>query len=455
MTTSTRHRFGACIALLASAALLAACGSGTPGQSADDDAEAGDREVVEFWHHTFTTPENDWYEQVVQDFNDSQDEIFVNSTVVPGDAWDEKMTAAQAAGTAPDVYPVPGRLNDGVRLGSYLALDDLMPAEAFEQVSDAAAEISQVDGTWYGYPLLLEPQRVLYWNKDIFAEAGLDPESPPTSWDELYEACEQIQPVLSDGQFCIETFSDQDTLAWSTVAEQMHVAGHLPISEDWTTAEATDPAYEELIEHYTTLYDEGYIPRQSLAAGNSAAPFGEGEVAMITQGSWGMSELVADYPEVVESTGVAPTVTSDGNQTETLTTVGNFKWVIDANTENAEATAAFIEYVLAGDTDVLLPFFVNTQFTKAPAREDVAEAVNADPGAAEAPWSQVITEDVVPYTIGEPLYPWDVNVSMGLAIQQSMMGDVAPADALTEANSTIEQIIEREDLPTNREELGD
>src|SRR5699024_6381422 len=122
---------------------------------------------------------------------------------------------------------------------------------------------------------------------------------------------------------------------------------------------------------------------------------------------------------------------------------------------NAEASAAFIAYALAGDTDVLLPFFVNTQLTKAPAREDVAEAVNADPGAAEAPWAQVITEDVVPYTIGEPLYPWDVNVAMGLAIQRSMMEDVPPADALAEANATIEQIIEREDLPTNREELGD
>src|SRR5699024_1097425 len=161
------------------------------------------------------------------------------------------------------------------------------------------------------------------------------------------------------------------------------------------------------------------------------------------------------YPEVLDHTGVAPTVTSDGDQTESLTTGGNFKWVLDANSDNAEAAAAFISYALAGDTDVLLPFFVDTQFTKAPAREDVAEAVNADPGAAEAPWSEVITEDVVPYTIGEPLYPWDVNVAMGLAIQQSMMGDVAPADALAEADATIEQIIEREDLPANRAELGD
>src|SRR5690625_2841175 len=84
-TTPPRRPLGVAPAPRAATALLAACGSGPPGQTADADAEAGDREVVEFWHHTFTTPENEWYEQVVEDFNASQDEIFVNATGVPGD----------------------------------------------------------------------------------------------------------------------------------------------------------------------------------------------------------------------------------------------------------------------------------------------------------------------------------------------------------------------------------
>lgn len=454
-------------ALSLSAALLTACGSGTPGVTAEEDqtdategAEApegadetsGETIQVEFWHHVFTTPENDWYEQVVEDFNNSQDEIFINATVVPGDAWDQKMKAAQAAGNAPDLYPAPGRLNDGVRLGSYMELDDLLPQEAFDAVTDAAKEISQVNDTWYAYPLLLEPQRVLYWDKEIFEEAGLDPEVPPTSWDELYDFCAKIKPVLASGQFCIETGGNEGDLAWTTVAEQMHVAGHMPLTDDWTEPDLE--GFEELIEYYRTLYENGYMPQQPLGAGNSAAAFGEGKSAMLAQGSWGMSELAADYPDMVERVGVAPHVTSDGNQQESVSTVGNFKWVIDAKSQHPEAAAKFIEYTLAGDAEVLEPFFVNTKFTKAPARQDVADLVNSHPEAADAPWGEIVTEQVVPYTISEPLHPWDVNLAVGLAIQKGMMGESSPEDALAEAAETISTIIEREDLPQNRVELG-
>src|SRR5690606_8026333 len=57
----------------ATAAGLAACGSGTPGQSKEDPAAAG-RSQVEFWGNVFTTPENAWYEKIVEDFNAAQDE---------------------------------------------------------------------------------------------------------------------------------------------------------------------------------------------------------------------------------------------------------------------------------------------------------------------------------------------------------------------------------------------
>src|SRR5690625_1625894 len=87
----------------ASALRLAACGSGTPGERADA-PEAEGRTTVEFWGNVFTTPENAWYEQIVEDFNAAQEDVYINFQVVPGDAWDQKLKAAQAAGNAPDLY---------------------------------------------------------------------------------------------------------------------------------------------------------------------------------------------------------------------------------------------------------------------------------------------------------------------------------------------------------------
>lgn len=434
-------------------ATLTACGSGTPGQSADDDDRAAGRTQVEFWGSVFTTPENAWYEGLVDQFNDAQEDVFVNYQVVPADAWDQKLKAAQAAGNAPDMYVAAGRLDTDARTGLIHNLDDLIEAEIFDGINEGSKEISQYQGSWYGLPLLLEPQMTLLWDKELFEQADLDPETPPVSWDELYDACEKVQPLLGDGQFAIATAGDAGTFGWTTVAAQQHVAGHLPISDDWSTADAEDAAYEELIVFYKTLLENGWMPRQPLGAGNSAQPFGEGKVAMMSMGSWAMSEIAADYPDKVESTGMAPWVQNDGDLSHSISTTGNMKWMMDAKSKEPEATAAFFTWALGGDPELQLPFFVDTQFTKAPARDEVTDVVNADPAADDAPWSEVVFDDIVPNCIPEAQYPFDINEAMGDALEAGMTGDMEPAEALEKANKEIQKVIDREDLAAVRAEM--
>ncbi len=447
-----RRTFLSSAAAAASVTALAACGSGTPGESKKDPRAKG-RATVEFWGSVFTTPENAWYKKVVDDFNNAQEDVFVNYQVVPGDAWDQKLKAAQAAGNAPDMYVQAGRVDTPARTGLLHELDGLFSPEVLGKFTEVTKEVCQYQSKWFGMPLLVEPQMTLYWNKELFEKAGLDPEKPPTSWEEMYQACEKLKPVMGNGQFALNTAVDSGTFGWTTVAAQKHVAGHLPISEDWSTADAKDPKYEELIGFYKTLQSKGWIPRQALGAGNSAQPFGEGKVAMMSQGSWGMSEIAADYPDMVAKTGVAPWVQSDGDLSRDISTIGNMKWVIDAKSKEPEGTAKFFEWVLAGDPEVLKPFFVDTQFTKAPARDEVTEVVNADPKAKEAHWSTVVFEDIVPHCIPEARYPWDVNLAMGDAIQAGMLGDMEPAAALDKANQEIQKVIDREGLATLRKEM--
>lgn len=429
----------------ATAVGLAACGSGTPGQSKDDAAAADGRTTIEFWHRTFTPFENEWYAGIVKSYNEAQETYFVEDVEVPADAWDQRMKSAQAAGTMPDVYTDPSTMDEGVRLGQFLALDDLLDAEQLENLTEQAKELVTVDGKVYGYPLLMEPQSALFWNKDMFEEAGLDPEQPPTSWEELYEACEALKGTVPDGAFALTTAGDQDTFAWSTVGQQYQVAGHFPVSDDWSEADAEDPKYEELLGFYRTLREKGYIPKQPLGAYVEAKAYGEQKCAMMTSGSWAFSEIASDYSDLLDVTGIAPFPTSDGDLSESVATLGNFKWVIDAKTDQPEGAADFLSWCLAGDVENLVPFFVGTQFTKAPARPDVAEAVQQAPEAADAPWSTVVSEEIAPASITVPSYPWDVLLAMGKALEKGMNGE-DPAAALAEANTEIQKVIDREEL---------
>lgn len=428
--------------------LLAGCGSSTPGQSAGDGGDSADgATTVQFWHRTFTPVENEWYKDIVKQFNAAQDDIKVVVTEVPADAWDQKMKAAQAAGKAPDVYTHSGSIQDAVNAGQLYELNKVVDQEKLDEIIDAAQPVSQIGGTYYAYPLLLEPQTVLFWNKEMLSAAGADAENGPATWDELLAACAKIQPTLAKGTYCISPASDAPTFAWSTVGQQYNFAGHTALTDDWTAPDIDNDGYRNLMLSYKELWDKGYMPKQALDAYVGGKDFGEKKVAFKVSGSWMMSQIGSDYADMLTNTGVGAFPNADNADGRSATTLGNFKWVIDAKTKNAEAAGEFLQWALAGDPANLVPFFVNTQFTKVPVRQSVQDAVADDQAAADAPWSAVVIDDIAPTAISEPTYPWDVSLAVGTAMESVMKGAATPDAAIATAEKAIQTVIDRDKLP--------
>lgn len=451
ITKRSRRAMLGAVAALSAAALVTACGSSTPGESAPTESESADgggTTTVEFWHRTFTPAENDWYKGIVEKYNAAQDQYQVNVTEVPADAWDQKMKAAQAAGNAPDIYTHAGAIEEAVGAGQLHDLNSIVDESALQEITANARRVSELEGTFYAYPLLLEPQTVLFWNKDLFTAAGLDAETPPTTWDELFSYCEKLQPTLGADQFCIAPADDAATFAWSTNGQQFNFSGHFGLTDDWTAPDINNDDYRKLFENYKKLYDNKWMPAQALNWYGAAPDFGEQKVAMKVSGSWMMSELGSDFPDMLAKTGVAPFVTSEAGNTRTATTLGDFKWVVDAKAKNAEGAGDFLQWALAGDPENLVDFFVVTQFTKVPVRESVIDAVSATGGAKEAPWSSVVMNDIAPDAIPGPTYPWDVLLSIGTAMETVTKGAADFDTAIATAEGEINTIIQREDLPS-------
>ena len=67
----------------------------------------------------------------------------------------------------------------------------------FDQLSPSHVRLATYEDTIYALPFNAEGS-VLFWNKDLFEQAGLDPESPPTTWDEIYEAAKAINDLGDD-----------------------------------------------------------------------------------------------------------------------------------------------------------------------------------------------------------------------------------------------------------------
>lgn len=98
-------------------------------------AQEGKIEVV-LWNRIFEDWNRKWCEDMVEQFNqDPNQKYFVTQEFVDGAAWDEKVSAARAAGTMPDMFLINySNLIWNAVDGYIMPLDELIPEEAWADV---------------------------------------------------------------------------------------------------------------------------------------------------------------------------------------------------------------------------------------------------------------------------------------------------------------------------------
>ncbi len=409
---------------------LALAGCGTGGGGGTDD------KTVEFWQNQFSDEDNAWYKEQVDAFNKAHDDIQIKLTVVPGDAWEQKLKAAQAAGNAPDMYTMNySAVPMKARNGELAPITEFIDQTAWNDLEPRFLDAVTVDGKQYAYPLLYEPSALLLYNKDYFEAAGLDPANPPTTWAELIDAGLALKAANAD-VVPFQIAQNAVELSWTTWSSQHGTAGHLPISDDWSKSEALDPAYKDLFQFYQDLYSKGVIAKQPLSGYGDAAPLGEGTLAMAASGSWAISLLLNSYPDMVSKIGVAAMPTVDGDSSRASATLGGWTIGVDAKSEKKENAAAAISWLLAEDTSVPKDYFVKTKFTKLSPRVSLAAELAADPGKSVDPFYDLVAASTGS-AILEPTYDWQVSLAMGTALEKAMLGgDIDEAQAEADAGIT-------------------
>lgn len=347
------------------------------------------------------------------------------------------MTASLAANTAPDTYILAyGNVMGSAMDGLLLPLDDYLEAEQLDDITDNVREMVSYDGKVYAYPQLVEPSTVLFYRTDLFEEAGIT--EAPTTWDELIEAGKLL---TTDSMFGL-SIPDFASMGWSTWGMQYATAGHLAITDNWD-APAIDQGYIDLANFYATLYSEGIVPAQALTGYTDMRDFGEESVAMAFNGSWGVAQILNDYPELADKFAVAPAPTQDGNQDKILSTNGGWSYVIDALSDIPEGAADYISWLLAEDVETSADFFELAQYSKAAPRKSVAEFIAESSDGS--PWAETINY-ISAHAMPEPNYPWDISATVALMIENTALGVMTAEDAAAQATQTIQDIIDNENL---------
>ncbi|HEX2033656.1 MAG TPA: extracellular solute-binding protein [Chloroflexota bacterium] len=185
--------------IAAGAGGLAACGlpQGTGGGAGHGTTPA----TVTMWHiwdGNRTAP----FQKALDTLSEQRPHLRVDPTVFNTSAeTEQKIVAAVAAGTPPDV--LMNNQNIFVDLagsGAFVALDERLKAARLSagEWYEGAYQSSVWHGKLYGFPAVNSGPRLLYYNKSILGEAGLDPGRPPQTWLELQRASQQVTRLEGD-----------------------------------------------------------------------------------------------------------------------------------------------------------------------------------------------------------------------------------------------------------------
>jgi ABC-type glycerol-3-phosphate transport system substrate-binding protein len=174
----------------------------------DKNSSASGQVEIVFWH-SFVSSTIPALNDLIARFEKENPGIKIKAQYIPtGDALIQKLITAIQSKTAPDISWLHSDfMEDLVDADAIYKMDDFINGEdgiSKDELNDiypALRLFSSYKGTLYSLPMEATNLALLY-NKDMFKQAGLDPEHPPKDWNELREYTKKLTfDKNNDGTF--------------------------------------------------------------------------------------------------------------------------------------------------------------------------------------------------------------------------------------------------------------
>lgn len=248
---------------------------------------ANDLSVIRVWCHQGQEAENRAMKAIAAAFNAAHAGrgVRVDLTFFPDFQYTEKIAIAAAANDLPDAFDL-----DGPLVARYVNANLLLPLNAWFSAADredflpTILEQGTIDGQLYALGGF-ESAVVLYYDRDLFQQAGVEPPLPGSAWTwtEFLAACARLK---QHGIEPVALHMDESADEWYTYAFSPVIwsGGGELISPDGTTIGGVLASSQNVqsLTAWQQLFSLGYAATDPV----DPDPFGNGKVAMDWTGHW-------------------------------------------------------------------------------------------------------------------------------------------------------------------------
>ncbi len=259
---------------------------------------------------------------------------------------------------------VPGLADSGLAS----PITDVLSEEYLSDFYPDVLNAFSIDGEIYGIPMYISPY-VLYYNKDLFEQAGLDPENPPTTYDEMLVAAEALSTLTDTNGNKVYAFGQT---TGSVPVSGASLTGMIfnfdgTVLDDNGNLSIDNPGFKQAFEMIKLLDDRGYNP-QNAKLKDLRNLFALEQLAMYYDQSWGFNGISAINPDAKNFTASAAPL-KGGNGSGQSVLQSHCMVLVDNGDARSQATAKFIEFLI---TEEVLGDFMTNVTPAYPAKESMA-----------------------------------------------------------------------------------
>ncbi|GLQ56361.1 ABC transporter substrate-binding protein [Devosia nitrariae] len=288
--------------------------------------------------------------QLMVDLWNQTHEAQIELTAIPDNQLVTKLATSVRAGDAPDLISFDLiYMPDFMRAGFLADLTDQLSSDPnYETHVEAYKDIATYEDRIYGVGFTPDVS-ILVWNKELFREAGLDPDVPPKTIYEIHEMATQIG-ALGDDTYGFY-FAGSCPGCNIFVTSPLMVAGGAHIlPRNGEDAALEGEAVRVVLDEYRMMWEEGLIPESAEvdAGENFVSAFTAGNIGIAGSGGFLLSLMERQFPEFDYGVGLLPGL----EEGQVSAFVGGDVVAIPTGGANEEVAREFVTWVLSDEAQL-------------------------------------------------------------------------------------------------------